>query len=349
MIVSIAMTTYNGARYLREQLDSILTQNYSDFELVICDDCSTDNTWAILAEYAEKDTRVHCRRNDKNLGYTKNFEKAITLCRGDYIALSDQDDVWTPDHLAVLLENRSDALLVWAQAEFILQDGTPTGEKRLPASQVAFLAHNDNDLFRTLFFCCPAQGCTMLVNRILLEKAMPFVATRAYDPWLTLAAASLKKLRYVDKTIVWYRIHDTNVSQPSLWSSRSLGMFQRIRKKFAQYKTPAAFLRFLVLRPFKNNDADQKWYKEWVQRCLDWLDLFFARFAPDLTAEQSVIFQGVKRYFLALANRTDFFYKITYFQKYGESICLHDNDGSKNFKRIMRKKFIFLTFRFKGL
>ena len=105
MKVSIALATYNGEKYLREQLDSILSQSIQDFELVACDDCSTDSTLKILNEYAEKDFRVKVFTNEKNLGFKKNFEKAIFLCSGDYIALSDQDDIWTENHLQVLLEN----------------------------------------------------------------------------------------------------------------------------------------------------------------------------------------------------------------------------------------------------
>lgn len=104
-MISIAMATYNGEKYLREQLDSILAQTVQDFELVVCDDCSTDSTVRILEEYVEKDARIKIFCNEQNLGFVKNFEKAISLCQGECIALSDQDDVWLPEHLQVLLEN----------------------------------------------------------------------------------------------------------------------------------------------------------------------------------------------------------------------------------------------------
>lgn len=90
-MISIAMTTYNGEKYLREQLDSILNQTFSDFELIICDDCSKDATVKILEEYSLKDKRVRYFVNEKNLGFKKNFEKAISLCSGEYVAFSDQD------------------------------------------------------------------------------------------------------------------------------------------------------------------------------------------------------------------------------------------------------------------
>ena len=104
-MIGIAMTTYNGEKYLKEQIDSILNQTVSDFELIVCDDVSSDSTMDILNDYAEKDDRVHVFRNEENLGFLKNFEKAIRICldRGaEYVALSDQDDVWTDDYLMVL-------------------------------------------------------------------------------------------------------------------------------------------------------------------------------------------------------------------------------------------------------
>ena len=102
-MISIAMATYNGEKYLREQIDSILNQTIQDFELIVCDDCSTDTTWNILQDYQSQDRRIKCYRNEENLGFKKNFEKAIGLCTGEYIALSDQDDIWLPEHLEKLV------------------------------------------------------------------------------------------------------------------------------------------------------------------------------------------------------------------------------------------------------
>ena len=98
------MATYNGEAFIREQMDSILAQSYKNIEVVACDDCSTDGTYEILQEYARKDGRVKCFQNAANLGFKKNFERAITLCSGEFIALSDQDDVWLKEKLEVQLK-----------------------------------------------------------------------------------------------------------------------------------------------------------------------------------------------------------------------------------------------------
>lgn len=118
-MISIAMATYNGEKYLREQLDSILAQTIQDFELIVCDDCSTDSTVQILNEYVEKDSRIKVFVNAKNLGFRKNFEKAIGLCKGEYIALSDQDDIWMTEHLELLVDNIQNKDLIAGNSELI--------------------------------------------------------------------------------------------------------------------------------------------------------------------------------------------------------------------------------------
>ena len=99
-MISIALPTYNGEKYIREQLDSIYNQTLVPDEVVVVDDCSTDNTVNILEEYSQR-YGLKYFVNDSNIGYNKNFEKAIRLCAGDYIALSDQDDVWFPTKIQV--------------------------------------------------------------------------------------------------------------------------------------------------------------------------------------------------------------------------------------------------------
>ena len=125
MHVSIAMCTYNGARFLREQLESIASQTCLPDELVVCDDGSTDATLGILASYAKVSNfpvRVHC--NTIRLGATRNFEQAISLAQGEVIVLSDQDDIWRHDKLQILTHNFSKHL----DAGFIFSDAIVINE-----------------------------------------------------------------------------------------------------------------------------------------------------------------------------------------------------------------------------
>ncbi len=92
-LVSIALPTYNGEAFLSKQIDSLLSQNYNNLELIIVDDCSTDGTIEVLNQY-KPNAVVKIFQNERRLGVIKNFEKAISLCAGEFISLSDQDDIW---------------------------------------------------------------------------------------------------------------------------------------------------------------------------------------------------------------------------------------------------------------
>lgn len=93
------MSAYNGEKHIKEQIDSVLVQTISDFELLICDDCSSDTTYTILQQYALKDSRVQIFKNPSNQSYYRTFEKLLYHCKGDYIAFCDQDDIWMPNHI----------------------------------------------------------------------------------------------------------------------------------------------------------------------------------------------------------------------------------------------------------
>src|SRR5882757_11091931 len=98
--ISIAMATYNGGKYIRQQLDSFAAQTMLPSELIVTDDGSSDNTLEIIAEFvATAPFPVRVERNEKNLGYRANFMKAASLCKGDLISFSDQDDIWLPQKL----------------------------------------------------------------------------------------------------------------------------------------------------------------------------------------------------------------------------------------------------------
>jgi len=102
--ISIAMATYNGERFLREQLDSLYNQTVEPYEVVISDDCSKDSTLKIAQEYQNR-LNIKILSHTKNQGVNKNFEFAIRACAGDYIMICDQDDIWLPEKVKVLYEN----------------------------------------------------------------------------------------------------------------------------------------------------------------------------------------------------------------------------------------------------
>ncbi|MGN0728187.1 glycosyltransferase family 2 protein [Treponema sp.] len=226
MKVSIALATYNGEKFIREQLDSILSQSIQDFELIACDDCSTDSTLQILNEYVEKDIRIKVFANEKNLGFKKNFEKAILLCSGDYIALSDQDDIWTEKHLQVLLENIGKNDLVGANAFLCDEKAKSTGIDLLSCSRIDFLPKTKDEWFFFLLHSNIFQGSACLFRKSLIQKALPIPENvKFHDYWLALVAAAGNGVCYKNDCILYYRQHETNVTE-----NKKQNFFEKIKK-----------------------------------------------------------------------------------------------------------------------
>ena len=184
-MVSIAMATYNGEKYLKEQLDSLLNQTYSDLEIIICDDCSHDSTSQILHEYAEKDSRIKLFFNEKNLGFKKNFEKAISLCNGEYIALSDQDDIWELNKIETELNAIGNNDFVFHNAELIAGNDIPLNKTAWELYHFSDEPKDANDVFRRLI---PpqgnfVQGSTMLAKTDFIKGCLPIPEGFKYHDW----------------------------------------------------------------------------------------------------------------------------------------------------------------------
>jgi glycosyltransferase involved in cell wall biosynthesis len=127
-LISIVMATYNGEKFLREQVDSLLTQSYPSLEFVFVDDASSDSSLAILQEYAFSDSRIHVVVNPVNQGLLATFENGIRAAKGDMIALSDQDDVWLPEKISLLAEAICSNSLIYADSALTDASGTRTGK-----------------------------------------------------------------------------------------------------------------------------------------------------------------------------------------------------------------------------
>lgn len=215
-MISIAMTTYNGQEFIIKQIESILNQTYKDFELIICDDCSTDNTLRILDDYVKKDSRIHLYTNVNNIGFKKNFEKAISLCSGDYIALSDQDDIWVPQHLEVLLNNLGNNYVSCGDAFFIdSSDNFFKNKKKLSDYNYDMnaISSNIDNLKRIIFRGNPYQGASMLLSKDFLRIAMPIPEKCPYhDVWFALVSTMFNKFSYTPEIVNNYRLHEKSVT-----------------------------------------------------------------------------------------------------------------------------------------
>lgn len=124
--ISVLMSVYNGSDYLRESIESILNQTFTDFEFIIINDCSTDNTGDILSEYADKDERIKLFNNEENIGLTKSLNKGLKLAKGKYIARQDADDVSLPQRFekqVAVLDKHPEAVLISCELEVINSEG----------------------------------------------------------------------------------------------------------------------------------------------------------------------------------------------------------------------------------
>jgi glycosyltransferase involved in cell wall biosynthesis len=207
MLVSIALATYNGERFLREQLESIFAQSWPRIEVVAADDRSTDGTVAILEEY-RRSHGLRYRVNERNLGFVRNFEQVVSLCTGDCIALADQDDIWEPEKIETLVRAMGDSSLVYSDASLIDGTGNPLPGALLERSGVAPVTGKS---FAHLVCNACVTGCTAMFRRDLLDVALPIPAAETYhDWWLSLVASKRDGLSFVDRPLVKYRQHGGN-------------------------------------------------------------------------------------------------------------------------------------------
>jgi glycosyltransferase involved in cell wall biosynthesis len=208
-LISIALCTYNGEAYLREQLESIVNQSYSPLELIAVDDCSSDNTLSILKEYEANYPFIKVFVNPENLGYIKNFEKALKLCNGEFIALSDQDDIWDLHKIDKQVNAIGNHLMVYHDSEFVDQDGQLLNKKM---SDIMNLYRGDQpESF--LFFNC-ISGHSVLMKKELRDELLPFPNAYFHDWWMGYVATNLGTIDCIDEPLVKYRQHhtaDTNI------------------------------------------------------------------------------------------------------------------------------------------
>ncbi|MEJ7692547.1 glycosyltransferase [Daejeonella sp.] len=210
--VSVALCTYNGETFITKQLDSILNQTHSPFEIIIVDDHSTDRTRDILTDYHERYPNIKLFFNDSNLGYNRNFEKAISLTTGEFICIADQDDIWYPEKIKALLENIGENWLIFSNSEMIDINDELTGEQLLPHF------HFQHD-YKTILFENFVTGHACLFRRELKEKIFPIPERGFYDWWISFIALYHHKLGYLDQVLTKYRVHADSVIQKTSLSN----------------------------------------------------------------------------------------------------------------------------------
>ena len=205
-MISVCMATYNGEKYIREQLSSILEQLAETDELIISDDLSSDKTVEIIEGY--KDKRIKLYIHENNRGFVRNFENALIHARGDIIFLSDQDDIWMPNKVKVTvaaLEN----------CDFTVSDCITINENEKVISQSRIKDYNIKTGFWRLMVKTRYLGCCMAFKRNVLNAALPFpdnAYLMEHDLWLAAVAECYFKTALIRKPLIKYRRHGCNVS-----------------------------------------------------------------------------------------------------------------------------------------
>ena len=205
-MISVCIATYNGEKYIKEQLESILKQIGSNDEVIISDDGSKDKTLQVIEDL--KDSRIKIYINDGIHGFTHNFENALKKCRGDIIFLSDQDDIWLEDKVKKMMETLK-------SYDMAISDCITINEKFEIIQQSRFEAFNIKPGFINHLIKSRYLGCCIAFNRKVLDAAIPFPERDdlvEHDIWLVAVAYRYFKVELIREPLIYYRRHDKNVS-----------------------------------------------------------------------------------------------------------------------------------------
>jgi len=268
--ISVAMATYNGGKYLAEQLDSILSQTLRPAEIIVCDDQSIDNTPEILEDYHSKGL-LNYYINDQKLGFIRNFKKAVSLCNpSNYIALSDQDDIWLPSKLSLAAEyikniDKTDSpAIVYSDLFLVDQDKNLINPSfRAELGQGGYIY-----CLETLFFGCFVNGCTMLMNPAMRSyfSTIPDQGALNHDTWISMIAYTFGKADILPEPQVYYRSHANNATEVGDFKRKG-----RLNRLFSE-----------IIHSFKKNDL--------FEDQISFASEFYNTFQDKLSAEQKALF-----------------------------------------------------------
>lgn len=209
-LVSIVIATFNGEAYLAKQLNSIINQTHDNLEILIQDDCSTDNTLNILRDYSAKDHRITLYQNQKNIGINKNFYELISKSNGEYIAISDQDDIWSLEKIEILLNNISTSSLIYTDSELIKDSDEPWGitlleklERHPKSGRCMMNLSTENTISgHACLFKSDIKEVIIEVGNVKYHKQNEY-----YDQVIAMIASFNGGVAYYNRPLTFHRIH----------------------------------------------------------------------------------------------------------------------------------------------
>ncbi len=220
--IGAVIATYNGGKYLKEQMDSIINQSLRVEKIIVVDDCSTDETKSIVAKYKGKyPETVIFEQNEKNLGPEKTFERGISICKTYYIALSDQDDIWEPDKIKkcyYAFEQNRDAKLCFHDLRLIDEEGRPFGKTYWESALISLPLSGAEARSQLATLTNFVSGCTMFFSSDLKEYILPMPDSKwlLYDWWIAVVAFFLANPIIVREALTNYRLHEDQVCSLAL-------------------------------------------------------------------------------------------------------------------------------------
>ncbi|HEK20317.1 glycosyltransferase family 2 protein [Mucilaginibacter sp.] len=242
-LISVALCTYNGEKYIEAQLNSLIHQTYKNLEIIIVDDGSTDDTARLIQQMAANDGRIKFYRNEQNLGFNQNFQKAIGLTTGEYIAICDQDDIWAENKIEILHQHIGDNWLIFSNSSCIDEQ-----DKTLEWNILRDFNFGSRN-YKSILLHNWVTGHTSLFKREFLDYLLPIPPDGYYDWWMGFVALYHNKITYLDQVLTRYRIHSASVTQQE----------QNITEKAYKLKWLEIVLTMVNnFRQYKNlADADQ--------------------------------------------------------------------------------------------
>lgn len=225
------MSTYNGEKYIAQQIESIQKQTFTDWQLIIRDDGSTDKTCQIIQKIIQTDARMQLIQAE-NVGVIQSFYELVKKETADFYFFSDQDDVWLPEKLEIVLaqakkQQNNEPILYYTDLKIVDKHLTV-----LSKSMIKLQSDHANTNLNQELTENTVTGCTMMINHRLAEKWQDSSNIIMHDWWLALLAAALGKLIYIDQPTILYRQHADNVLGARTLSKRMKNWFNHWLKKY---------------------------------------------------------------------------------------------------------------------
>lgn len=237
--IDILLATYNGEKFVKEQIESILNQTYENFNLIISDDASTDNTLNILEEYEKKDTRIKVFKKERNEGLIDNFEFLLKNVTSDYFMFSDQDDIWKKDKIEKSINKlkEENSGLVYTDLEIVDEKLNVIYPSYWKYKQIYIKIIKYNN-FEALYLNNFVTGCTILAKSKYIKDILPLPRNSKFvlhDYWTALIISAKDKISYVEEPTIQYRQHKNNRVGSSRKSDQ-LENFEDLRNLFIRVK-----------------------------------------------------------------------------------------------------------------